>query len=159
MDGFMNKVTFWKRKYKEGSELGETLRSENVLCCVVLSHSVMSNSLWPPWMATLQDPAHGGSPGKNTRVGCHALLQGIFSTQRPNPDLPQLRWIFSLLSHQGSPWSENAFTQIVGKREGSSALIANDLEQQQVELKQLAAQVESTCWLLSSEEEQEEISW
>ena len=45
MDGFMNKVTFWKRKYKEGSELGETLRSENVLCCVVLSHSVMSNSL------------------------------------------------------------------------------------------------------------------
>ena len=21
---------------------------------------------------------HGGSPGKNTRVGCHALLQGIF---------------------------------------------------------------------------------
>ena len=56
---------------------------------------------------------------------------------------------------EGSPRSENAFTQIVGKREGSSALIANDLEQQQVELKQQ----ESTCQLLSSEEEQEEISW
>ena len=25
------------------------------------------------------------SPGKNTRVGCHALLQGIFLTQRLNP--------------------------------------------------------------------------
>ena len=25
---------------------------------------------------------HGDSPGKNTRVGCHALLQGIFLTQR-----------------------------------------------------------------------------
>ena len=24
---------------------------------------------------------HGGSPGKNTGVGCHALLQGIFLTQ------------------------------------------------------------------------------
>ena len=56
---------------------------------------------------------------------------------------------------EGSLQSENAFTQIVGKKEGSSALIANDLEQQQVELKQQ----ESTCQLLSSEEEQEEISW
>ena len=27
------------------------------------------------------------SPGKNTRVGCHALLQGIFPTQRSNPHL------------------------------------------------------------------------
>ena len=27
---------------------------------------------------------HGDSPGKNTRVGCHALLQGIFPTQGLN---------------------------------------------------------------------------
>ena len=27
---------------------------------------------------------HGDSPGKNTRVGCHALLQEIFSTQGLN---------------------------------------------------------------------------
>ena len=27
---------------------------------------------------------HGDSPGKNTGVGCHFLLQGIFPTQRPN---------------------------------------------------------------------------
>ena len=27
---------------------------------------------------------HGDSPGKNTRVGCHALLQGIFLTQGSN---------------------------------------------------------------------------
>ena len=25
---------------------------------------------------------HGDSPGKNSGVGCHALLQGIFPTQR-----------------------------------------------------------------------------
>ena len=28
---------------------------------------------------------HGDSPGKNTGVGCHALLQGIFPTQGLNP--------------------------------------------------------------------------
>ena len=27
---------------------------------------------------------HGDSPGKNAGVGCHALLQGIFLTQRSN---------------------------------------------------------------------------
>ena len=30
---------------------------------------------------------HGDSPGKNTGVGCHAILQGIFPTQRSDPDL------------------------------------------------------------------------
>ena len=29
----------------------------------------------------------GGSPGKNTKVGCHALLQRIFPTQGSNPRL------------------------------------------------------------------------
>ena len=30
------------------------------------------------------------SPGKNTRVGCHSLLQGIFPTQGSNPHLSHL---------------------------------------------------------------------
>ena len=30
---------------------------------------------------------HGDSPGKKTEVGCHALLQGIFPTQRLNSHL------------------------------------------------------------------------
>ena len=47
-----------------------------------------------------------GSPGKNTGVGCHFLLQGIFMTQGWNPYLPHLlHWqVNSLqLSHPGSP--------------------------------------------------------
>ena len=44
---------------------------------------------------------HGESPGKNTGVGNHALLQGIFPNQGLNPALPHCRWI--CLSHQGSP--------------------------------------------------------
>ena len=31
---------------------------------------------------------HRDSPGKNTGVGCHAILQGIFPTQGLNPGLP-----------------------------------------------------------------------
>ena len=46
---------------------------------------------------------HGDSPGKNTRVGCHTLLQGIFPTQGLNPRLPHCRWILYQLSHQGNP--------------------------------------------------------
>ena len=45
---------------------------------------------------------HGDSPSKNTGVGCHALLQGIFPTQGLNPGLPHCRWILYHLSHQGS---------------------------------------------------------
>ena len=43
------------------------------------------------------------SPGKNTRVGCHFLLQGIFPTQALNPGLLHCRQILYQLSHQGNP--------------------------------------------------------
>ena len=42
------------------------------------------------------------SPGKNTGVGCHALLQGGFLTQGVNLGLPHCRLILYHLSHQGS---------------------------------------------------------
>ena len=41
--------------------------------------------------------------GKNTGVGCHFLLQGIFLTQGSNPGLPHCRQTLYHLSHQGSP--------------------------------------------------------
>ena len=47
--------------------------------------------------------AHGDSPGKNTGVGCHALLQGIFPNQGSNLGLQHCRQILYHLSHQGSP--------------------------------------------------------
>ena len=43
------------------------------------------------------------SPGKNTGVGCHSLLQGIFLTQGSNLCLLHCRWILYCLSHQRSP--------------------------------------------------------
>ena len=46
---------------------------------------------------------HRDSPGKNTGVGCHALLQGIFSALGSNPGLLHCRQILYHLSYQGSP--------------------------------------------------------
>ena len=58
---------------------------------------------------------HEDSPGKNTGVGCHALLHGIFPTQGLNPGLPHCRWILYRLSHQGNPrllgWVAYAFSR------------------------------------------------
>ena len=61
------------------------------------------------FFATPRTPARvlcpWNSPGKNTGVGCHALLQGIFLTQGLNRGLLHCRWILYLLSHQGNPWT------------------------------------------------------
>ena len=46
------------------------------------------------------------SSGKNTGVGCHSFLQGIFLTQGSNWDLLHCRQILYHLSHQGSPESQ-----------------------------------------------------
>ena len=42
----------------------------------------------------------GDSPGNNTGVGCHALLQGIFSTQGSNPGILHCRRILYQLRYQ-----------------------------------------------------------
>ena len=41
------------------------------------------------------------SPGKNTGVGCHSLLQGIFPTQGSNPGLLHCSQMLYCLNHQG----------------------------------------------------------
>ena len=46
----------------------------------VLGCSVVSSCLGPMDCNPPGTSVHGDSPGKSTEVGCHALLQGIFST-------------------------------------------------------------------------------
>ena len=65
-----NKYTFWHSM---------TLP----MCCDVLSSSVMSDQLFLDCSLPVSS-VHGDSPGKNTGVGCHALIQGIFLTQGLN---------------------------------------------------------------------------
>ena len=71
-----------------------------LLVCV--SHSVVSDSLWVPWTVAHQVPPSVEFPGKNTRVGCHLLLQGIFWTPGTNPGLLHCRRMPYHLSYQGS---------------------------------------------------------
>ena len=57
-----------------------------------------------PGSPTLQaDALPSEPPGKlkNTGVGCHVLLQGIFLTQGSNPGLPHCRQNLYCMSHQG----------------------------------------------------------
>ena len=61
---------------------------------LLFSCSVMSDSLQPH-----EPPLF---PGKNTGVGCHFLLQGIFLTQGLNPHVLHWEADSLLLSHQGS---------------------------------------------------------
>ena len=69
----------------------------------MLSHSVVSDSYEPMEYSPLGSSVHGDSSGKNTGVGCHALLQGIFPTQGLNLGLLHCRQILYHLSYQGSP--------------------------------------------------------
>ena len=48
---------------------------------VVVSHSVVSNSLQPCGLLPTRLLCPWDSPGKSTGVGCHSLLQGIFPTR------------------------------------------------------------------------------
>ena len=61
------------------------------------SHSVVSNSLQPLLLLCPWD-----SPDKNTRVGCCALLQGIFLTQGLNPGILHYRQIFTIWATRDS---------------------------------------------------------
>ena len=64
-----------------------------------------------PMNCSLPGPSdHEDFPGKNTGVGCHFLLQGIFPTQRSNPGLPHGRQLLCPLSHQGTPTQRTELT-------------------------------------------------
>ena len=69
---------------------------------VCVSHSVMFDSA-TPWAAGHQLLCPWDSTAKNTGVGCHSLLQGIFPTQGSNLGLLHCRQILYCLSHQGHP--------------------------------------------------------
>ena len=70
-----------------------------MLCLVTQLYSTLCDSMdcSPPGSSV-----HGDSPGKNTGVSCHALLQGIFPTQGSNPGLSHCMRILYHLNHQGS---------------------------------------------------------
>ena len=66
-----------------------------------MSDSLRPHGAWPTRLLCPFDP-----PGKNTGVGCHALLQGIFPTQGSNPQLLCLQYwlgVFFTTEPPGKP--------------------------------------------------------
>ena len=63
----------------------------------------MSNSFATPWTIACQASLCTGFAGRDTGVGCHFLLQGIFPTQGLNLHLLHCQVGSLPLSHQGSP--------------------------------------------------------
>ena len=72
-----------------------------------MSDSLQPHGLYSPWR----------SPGQNTGVGSHSLLQGIFATQGSNPGLPHCRQILYQLSQEGSQQG-----QLTNTKDNSSSL-------------------------------------
>ena len=74
----------------------------------MLSCSVMSDSLWPPWTVACQAPLSAGI--RQARIlewvamlSSRGSSQPRDQTQGSNPGLPHCRWILYRLSHQESP--------------------------------------------------------
>ena len=95
----------WSSQYgKEYGEFSKKLKIElpcALLCSVTQPCPTLCNLMGcsPPGLLCLW-----GFSGKNTGVGCHDLLQGIFSTQGSDLGLPHCRWVLYYLSHLGSPY-------------------------------------------------------
>ena len=76
------------------------INTQLLLC---FSHSVVSDSLWPHGLQSTRLLCLWDFPGKDTGVGCHFLLQGIFLTQGSKPGLLNCRQILYRMSYKGSP--------------------------------------------------------
>ena len=76
-------LTLWKWKW-----------SRSVVSDFLRPHGLLPTRLLGPW----------NFPGKNTGVGCHFLLQGIFPAEGSNLSLPRCRQTLYCLSYQESPW-------------------------------------------------------
>ena len=69
------------------------------MCACVLSRFSHVLLLTTPWTVARQAPLSMEFSNKNTGVGCHFLLQGIFLTQGSNPHLLHLLHCRQVLYH------------------------------------------------------------
>ena len=99
-----------------------------VCVCVLCLVTQLCPTLCDPTDCSSPDSfVHWDSPSKNIRVGCHALLHGIFPTQQSNSGIPHCRLILQHLSHQGPrilEWVAYPFSRMI------NAVKKNKREQQ-----------------------------
>ena len=85
-------MVFPVRNWTVESWTVEKVESEVTQSCLILCNPIDCSL---PGSSVLED-----SPGENTGVDSHSLLQGIFPTQGSNPGPPQYKEILYHLSHQ-----------------------------------------------------------
>ena len=76
----------WGQDYRTPTSTAVVV--ENCLVAKLYPTLLRPHGLWPASLLCLWDFL-----GKNTRVGCHFLLQGNFPTQGPNPRLLLGKWV------------------------------------------------------------------
>ena len=86
--------------------------SYSLYCCCLVVKSCLT-LLWPHALQPARLLRPRDFPGKNTGIGCHVLLQGVFPTQESNPSL--LRWQADSLplSHHERPYILYMFYYVI----------------------------------------------
>ena len=98
-----NEIMPFAAMWMELEIISKSYLEKHILSTCVLVAQSCPQSLQPHGLGPTKLLCPWNSPGKNTGVGCHFLLQGIFLTQGSNPGLPCCRQILYHLSHQGNP--------------------------------------------------------
>ena len=94
----------WDKGWKQGLPRMSQHACWAEIRCVVLSHSVMCDSLWPPWTVPCQAPLSLGI--LHARILEWVAMPSSWGSSHPrdrNPGLLHCRRILYHLSHQGSP--------------------------------------------------------
>ena len=111
---------------REGGPQAVTARHQPVLCLVT---QLCPNLCDPMDCSRPGASLRGDSPGKNTGVRCHALLQGIFLTQELNRNLLHCGRILYQLScrwpHDDASQSSPFHTQLPARGHGLSMTLHN----------------------------------
>ena len=100
------------------------------LCPTMWLWTVWTYELWTLWTLARQAPLSVRSPGKNTRVGCHAPLQGIFPTQGSNPPLllsPALAAVPYHQCHLGCPLCVFIYVHFLERRATAFSRFSKEL--------------------------------
>ena len=96
-------ISYFRLYFPASFDLSKHIKDVCLISFILISfsHSVVYNSLQPHVLEPTRLLSPWNFPDKNTGVGSHSLLQGIFQTQRLG--LLYCRQILYHLSHQRSP--------------------------------------------------------
>ena len=87
----------------------QATKYKETMCAYWLSHCSRVQLFGTLWTVAYQACCRWDSPGKNTGVGCHVFLQGIFSTQELKLCLLHCGWILYHSTTSESPYRSQPY--------------------------------------------------